>query len=455
MFIGLFSESVSLTADYRFNRVLPWATGWGSTFAGRPVEREVAQLHAPSITPSDGYVFQSRASIIIDKTAYYIGSETETSGVTLRYTLDGTDPTPSSPIYSRFSVTNDAIIKARFCSFLGYEFAFSEVTTVRLYKGSYNGLIDVPHALNFNAPPAISNNTGWFAQTRIANDGQASAQSPQLADSGESLLTIPLAGPGQVSFMWKTSCEKDDTGAMNWDYASVTLDGVEISRLDGETDWMPVSFAVPEGDHEISIIYRKDGVLAAGEDCAWVDSFSFMASSPLQFSMGGESFEVPVSSNFTLNATQQLIDAAVATYSIAHPSATPEDIQALLSTADAMGLNMGLLGQGTNILLFTPQLTISGIHVSTPSDTPPDQVALSFTVKNGITTPSEAVALLQASASRRLEILARAQLAGTIATIIPVSTRFSDETVTLTFQLLAAPSEAFFRIRLAHQPDPI
>ena len=435
------------------NHVLPWATGWNSTFAERPVERLAAQLHPPSITPSDGYVFKSSTSIIIDNTTYYIDDyHMQTFPATLRYTLDGSDPTPSSPIYSRFSVTNDTVIKVRFFM---QAFSFSEVTTVRVFKGSYNGAMDMRHALNFNAPPAISTNTGWFAQMRITHDGQAAAQSPQIPDDGEARFTIPLTGPGQLSFMWKTSCEKDDTGAMSWDYASVTLDGVEISRLDGETDWLPVSFAVPEGDHDISIIYRKDGVLAAGEDCAWVDSFSFMASSPLQFSMGGESFEVPVSSNFTLNATQQLIDAAVATYSIAYPSATPEDIQTLLSTADAMGLNMGLLGQGTNILLFTPQLTISGIHVSTPSDTPPDQVALSFTVKNGITTPSEAVALLKVSASRKLEILARAQLAGTIATIIPVSTRFSDETVTLTFQLFAAPSEAFFRIRLAHQPDPI
>jgi hypothetical protein len=440
------------------NQVVPWATGWGSTFAGRPVERREAELHAPSITPSDGHVFQSSASIIIDKTAYYIDYEMETSGVTLRYTLDGSDPTPSSPIYSRFSVTNDTVIKARFCSFWGYEGTFSEVTTVRLYKGSYNGPMDVPHALNFNAPPAISSNTGWFAQTRITTDGQAAAQSPQMPDGGEARFTIPLTGPGQVSFMWKTSCEKDDTGMMNWDYASVTIDGVEISRLDGETDWVPVSFVVPEGDHEVSIIYRKDEIFSSGDDCAWVDSFSFMPSSLLMFSLQGGTFELPVSSNFTLHATQPLIDYAIATYSAAYPGATADDIRTLLSTADAMGLNMGLLAQGTNILQFVPKLTISNIKLSgsgTPPINQPNQIAISFTVENGITTSLEAANLLKNSTSRRLEIFAKSQLGGTGATIIPVSTQFSNETVTVTFQLLVPPPEAFFLIRLSQQLDSL
>jgi len=392
------------------NHVMPWATGWGSTFAERPVERLEAQLNAPSITPSDGHVFQSNTSIIIDKTAYFIDYEwMSTSEATLRYTLDGSDPTPSSPIYSRFSVTNDTIIKARFFLFFGYEGAFSDV-----------------------------------------------AQSGQILDNGESLFTIPLTGPGQVSFQWKTSCEKDDTGAMNWYYASIMLDGVEIARQDGETDWMQVSFAVPEGNHEISIHYQKDEVFSSGEDCIWVDNFEFMPSSPLVFNLGSESYEVLVSTNFTRNTTQQMIDSAVATYASAFPSAKPEDIHTLLSTADAMGLNMGLLGQGTNILLFSPQITISEIQFSyqgAPAETPPNQVAITFTLKNNITTPEEAVALLQSSASRRLEVLARAQLSGSIATIIPVSTQFSGDTITLTFQLLAAPAEAFFRIRLAHQLD--
>ena len=435
--------------------VMPWATGWGSSFAERPVERYSAQLYAPSITPPDGYVFQSNTFIIIRGPALIIGSLSNTYPAAIRYTRDGSEPTPTSPIYSRFSVTNDTIIKARF---FGDNNMFSEVATVRLFTGTYNGAMDLPHALNFNAPPTISSNVGWFAQTRITYDGQAAAQSPLMYDNEESMFTIPLTGPGQVSFQWKTSCEKDDTGAMNWDYASVMVDGVEISRQDGETDWLPVSFEIPEGTHEISIIYRKDEMFSSGEDCVWVDNFAFMPSSPLMFSLRGESFEVAVSTNFTLNATQSIINSAIGTYSGAFPDSTPDDVRTVLSTADAMGLSIGLLAQGTNILLFTPTMYISNIQLSnsgTPPLDSPNQFALSFTLENGITTSLEAANLLENSSSRRLEILAMSQLNETITTIIPISTNFSNGTVTITFQLLTPPSEAFFRIRLINQAEAL
>ncbi|MCD4827906.1 MAG: C10 family peptidase, partial [Candidatus Cloacimonetes bacterium] len=78
---------------------------------------------------------------------------------------------------------------------------------------------------------------------------------------------------GQVTFYRKVSCEDD--GNDGFDRLEFWIDGVEVGRWGGEREWEQMTFDVTAGIHEFRWIYRKDGSLVAGQDCAWVDAIDF------------------------------------------------------------------------------------------------------------------------------------------------------------------------------------
>ena len=112
----------------------------------------------------------------------------------------------------------------------------------------------------------------WTAiATNGAADGAHQATSGTPADSAESWLETSVTGPGRITFQWKSSCEKDDTGECEWDHLAFRVDGDDLVRLDGRTRWAEVSLPIAGGDHVLRWVYAKDEGMSEGEDCGALD----------------------------------------------------------------------------------------------------------------------------------------------------------------------------------------
>jgi hypothetical protein len=118
------------------------------------------------------------------------------------------------------------------------------------------------------------NNTSaypWIITDGNAYDGQFSARSAVISNNTESLLKISVNIPAidTVRFFVKVSSELD------YDFLVFRLNGKEIFKISGETDWIGKKVELQEGFNLLEWIYRKDQSVSSGSDCAWLDFISF------------------------------------------------------------------------------------------------------------------------------------------------------------------------------------
>lgn len=139
--------------------------------------------------------------------------------------------------------------------------------------------------LNDEARTFSASAVDWRIDEDVAHDGEAALRSPAIGDGERATFSTTVEGEGTVRFWWKTSSET--FRGMLFDYATVSVDGVEQARLGGETTWTNVVLAVKgTGEHVVMWTYCKDDSGAAGADCVWVDEFVWMP--------GGAAEEIPV-----------------------------------------------------------------------------------------------------------------------------------------------------------------
>ena len=112
----------------------------------------------------------------------------------------------------------------------------------------------------------------FFAQSATAYFGGSAARSGAIADSQRSHLATTVAGPGTLSWYWRVSSE------LNFDFLSMSLDGVTRASISGEQDWAPVTLSIPAGMHALRWDYVKDDSVASGQDAGWVDKVVFAGS---------------------------------------------------------------------------------------------------------------------------------------------------------------------------------
>ncbi|HWI83304.1 trypsin-like peptidase domain-containing protein [Ramlibacter sp.] len=114
-------------------------------------------------------------------------------------------------------------------------------------------------------------NAPFAAQNSIVSYGAAAAQSGAIGSSQSSWLATTVTGPGMLTFDWKVSSEA------NYDFLTVSLDGVKQLAWSGETDWYTSSVSIPAGVHTVRWQYTKDALLSSGRDAGWVDHVVFVA----------------------------------------------------------------------------------------------------------------------------------------------------------------------------------
>lgn len=214
--------------------------------------------------------WETVATPVIAAAESFTGAKTKveiscaTEGATIRYTLNGSDPNSHAKKYTGpFYVTEGCTIKAYAVldDYTNSEIASKTITKV------------------WGIGDSVALPDQAFTTAGDAEWGDASGEamkSGAIADNQKSILSTMFVGKGVLSFKWKVSCEEDEE-EHNWDHAAFFVDGVEIKRQDGQTDWFDVAHTIEtEGSHTVEWAYVKDEAEADGEDCMWVKDIIWM-----------------------------------------------------------------------------------------------------------------------------------------------------------------------------------
>ena len=222
----------------------------------------------PIISPSDGSVFEGAAQKVKLTCA--------TENASIYYTLDGSEPTKESALYSKaFNIKETSTVKARAFAELLWA---SEVATAVITKRENAGDLGLAEALDVPDMEVFTKTeTPWSKVTNVAYDGVDSAKSGQILDGEITWMQTTVKGKGVISFMWKTSCE-DDPDFDDWDHVRFLVDGLEVARLDGISTWTNQNVYLDVAKtHTLRWEYVKDESDSEGEDCAWVDQLVWTA----------------------------------------------------------------------------------------------------------------------------------------------------------------------------------
>ena len=224
----------------------------------------MAQLVAPTINPADGATFSGpsrRVSIS--------GAESDAE---IRYTLDGSEPTAASKLYTRsFNVFDTTVVKAK--AFKSGNLASATVSARIVRLQTLAEALDVPLWT-----VTTSGDAEWTVEEATGRNGGSCARSGAIGDEQESVLSTTVEGAGTLTFWWKVDCE-DDPDYDNWDFLVFEVDGAEVARIDGDSGWRQVHVTIKsEGVHTLTWTYSKDYMdddMTGIEDCGWVDQLTW------------------------------------------------------------------------------------------------------------------------------------------------------------------------------------
>ncbi|MGC9361727.1 MAG: C25 family cysteine peptidase, partial [Candidatus Syntrophosphaera sp.] len=166
----------------------------------------------------------------------------------------------------------------------------------------------------FGAYPWTIDNSEYYS-------GSYSARSGAITNNQSSTMEVTriLSSPGEISFWYKVSSEA------NYDYLRFAIDGTEQNAWSGTVDWTQASFNVDAGTRTFTWTYSKDGSVASGSDCAWVDDVIFPGSigyTPATITWTPGSFEQQLGTDETATQTLTIGNAGneTLTYTVSKPT---------------------------------------------------------------------------------------------------------------------------------------
>ena len=138
-----------------------------------------------------------------------------------------------------------------------------------------NPVISLPEALDTEGSMTWSTigTPAWFGQKTISRDGVDAAQSGSVRDNGAVTAVTTADGPGTVLFWWKVSSET------NKDYLKFFINGVQQTRISGETDWQFMKYDLTSVTNTLKWTYSKNNDEAVGQDRGWLDQVQFIPAS--------------------------------------------------------------------------------------------------------------------------------------------------------------------------------
>ncbi len=215
--------------------------------------KNIPTVTTPTISPASG-TFSEATTLTLT---------CDTAGALILFTMDGSEPDLSAPLYSGpFSYLGNgaSVVKAK--AFLsGY--SPSEVATANYTFP----LVTLEDALGGGLTYTTGGDANWFPQTDQTVDGSA-AQSGVILHNQSSWVEATVVGPKQLSWSWSVSSESC------CDRLRFYIDGAYQSNyyISGTVAWEQQVFLVPSGSHTVRWAYTKDSSVNTGSDAAWLDS---------------------------------------------------------------------------------------------------------------------------------------------------------------------------------------
>jgi hypothetical protein len=119
----------------------------------------------------------------------------------------------------------------------------------------------------------------WTITQSDPYEGIIAARSGAITDNQTSALAIRTnyASNDSIRFYYKVSSET------NYDHLIFKLNDVEIFRKSGEIPWTKKAVGVPAGINKMEWLYKKDGSVSAGNDCAMIDLIDFAGTGSVSY----------------------------------------------------------------------------------------------------------------------------------------------------------------------------
>jgi hypothetical protein len=205
-------------------------------------------------------------------------------GLDIRYTLDGSAPTLSSPLYTGpITLAESTTIRAATV----YNGVLGPVCTARYPVYDFAEALDTPGLAWEAVDPYFSSN--WGFETDVTFDGVDSARCDHPSYGSDSLQAT-IVGPTTMSFRWSACMHNTDayqhTGTP-LDELAVYIDGAKAwsDAAPGlRSPWKQSQVEIPAGSHTVAFRFNITGSpssISGREYCAWVDTVRFDAlSSP-------------------------------------------------------------------------------------------------------------------------------------------------------------------------------
>ena len=124
----------------------------------------------------------------------------------------------------------------------------------------------------------------WMPDVETSHDGVGSMRSGPIGASAvaggrtQSVMATTVLGKGNGSFWWKVSCEPQYYDEY-YDYAVFLVDGEEVAKIAGETQWARVDYLLAgDGEHVLMWVFSRDDFDepdASYENSVWVDDFTW------------------------------------------------------------------------------------------------------------------------------------------------------------------------------------
>ncbi len=112
-----------------------------------------------------------------------------------------------------------------------------------------------------------ADNAPWFAETGVAHDGVAAAQSGAIGAGQKSTLQTTVLGPGILKFWWKFAWHNPDS-------FSFSMNGIVKTNLQSSVAWQQQSFPLAAGPQLLQWTYSRSPsgyVMSTG----WVDQVEY------------------------------------------------------------------------------------------------------------------------------------------------------------------------------------
>jgi hypothetical protein len=169
------------------------------------------------------------------------------------------------------SGSNVSLSSSLFCN----PFMINRIFTLRVGK-----VRETFESGTFSIFPWINNSTiPWNITGTNPFEGNFSARSGVIGHNTSSALIIKSFYPADdtLKFNYKVSSEP------TYDVLSFRINGKEIFRKSGETEWTQAKVPVLKGLNTMEWTYRKDQSVSQGNDCAWIDLIDFSTGGGLNY----------------------------------------------------------------------------------------------------------------------------------------------------------------------------